>query len=218
MGNEKSAFDESRFDGLIRDENWLGAWTYLKTTVIDRTEEGIRIGILANGLQHALTDARHADDKEKMSYLRSLLAWMLRDYPGLASLYREQVRPNNLPGIPDGLQDIWRDFNDILAGRKTLDENFKERMRDASSHLAGEGIDANAFATIARDAETEIRKGVDGVRDFLGSLWGSPTPPVDPKKPETEQPSRKIKIQDADDPLPENLHMANPPEEKPKVK
>jgi len=218
MGTEKTIFDEIRFDNLIRSENWLGAWTYLKTTIIDRTEEGIKIGVLANSLQQALTTARQKDDREKLSYLRSLLAWMLRDYPGLASLYREQIRPNNLPGIPDGLQDIWRDFNDILAGRKTFDENFKERMRDASSHLAGEGIDADAFSNIARDAETELRKGIEGVRDFLGNLWGNQTAQPEPKKAESDQPSHKIKIQDADDPLPGSIHMAEPPEGKPKSK
>lgn len=215
MGDEKTLFDQERFEGLLRDENWIGAWTYLKATKIERSEEGIMIGLLTNGLQKSLTLARQKDDKEKLNYLRSLLSWVLREYPGLASLYREQLRPSNLPGIPDGLQDIWRDFNDILAGRKTLDEDFKERMRNASIHFSGEGVEGDAFANIARDAENELRKGMEGVRDFLGSLWGQSVPET--KKTESEEPARKIKIQDADDPLPGSMHMADPPEDKPKV-
>ena len=214
MQNDSIPFDQGKFESLVQAENWLGAWSFLKAGQTSQAEQGALIGILATGLQHRLSEARKNDDREKISYLRSLLAWILRDYPGLASLYREQLRPSGIPGIPDGLQDIWREFSDVISGRKTMDESFKERVRDAASHLSAEGVDNDAFKTIARDAETELRKGMDGVREFLGSIWGNQTPA--PEVKESDIPAKKIRIQDADDPLPGAMHMAEPPEDQAK--
>jgi len=208
--NETTKFDQERFDSLVRLENWLGAWTYVKACAIDRTEESALIGTMANGLQKSLTAARQKDDREKMAYLRSLLAWILRDYPGLASLYREQIRPSGFPGIPDGLQDIWRDFGDIISGRKSFDENFQEKLRDAAVHFTGEANPADNINKFAKSAEQELNKGIAGLRSFLGTLWA--IPPTEPQSTKTET-ARKVTIQDADDPIPGSVKPAEPPRE-----
>ena len=208
--NDMSKFDQARFDALVQTENWLGAWTYVKAKVNDKTEESVLIGTLANGLQKSLSAARQKDDKERMAYLRSLLAWTLRDYPGLASLYREQLRPSGIPGIPDGLQDIWRDFGDIISGRKTIDENFQEKLRDAASHLSPDINTAENLSKFAKNAEQELNKGIAGLRSFLGSLWEVPPSEPNTTKPDT---ARKVTIQDADDPIPDTVKPAEPPSE-----
>lgn len=236
MNPGQDDFDAARFAALLEAENWLGAWSLLKSQALDRAAEGARVGELAGALQRALTAARAKDDREKVNYLRAVLAWALRDYPGLAALYREQARPASLPGVPDGLQELWRDFNDILAGRKGLDEEFRERMRTAAGAMNEQGFPGDELRRLAREAEREIQRGVAGLKDFLGGLWGAAGPGADAGRggaadgeaptggAETgapgagaadadQPPPRRVKIEDADAPLPHETKKAPPSRE-----
>jgi hypothetical protein len=220
-------FDQNRFEELLSLGNHLGAWTLVKTAQLNRTEEGIQIGRLANSLVDEIAKARMGDNREKQAFCRSLLAYMLKDWPGLASLYREQIRPG-IPGfVPENLQDVWQDFSDVLSGRKTIDESLRQRMEEAGQKAREYGVDVDPLRDFAKDAEKEFRRGAEEVRDFFKGIF-NPGPftkdqdgangkaesakagETEKKQSDTDGPAIKVKIQDADDPLPKDIHQAQP--------
>lgn len=227
MKQETGGFDPDRFASLLAEGNHLGAWVLIKQSGLDRTEEGILIGQLANGLISMIADARGHDNKEKQAYLRSLLSYMLKDWPGLASLYREQVRQALPSFVPENLQDLWQEFSDVMSGRKTLDESMRQRMEEAGQKAREFGVDMDPLKDFARDAEREFRRGAEEVRDFLKNVFqggmGAKNRDTDARgfeenqndssatdQTSADEPSIKVKIQDADDPLPKDIHQAQP--------
>jgi hypothetical protein len=225
MSQDNVNFDQERFETLVRDGNYLGAWSLLKAARLDRTEESIRVGFLANSLVSAITAARVQENREDQAFKRSMLAYILKDWPGLASLYREQTRQSMPAFLPDNLQDLWQEFSDVLGGRKTLDESFRQRMEEAGQKAREFGVETDTLRDFARDAEREIRRGVEEVGDFLKNIFQAPptgqgsgdgqaggeSRTARPDKPaDTEEPAIKVKIQDADDPLPKDIHQAPP--------
>ncbi len=225
--SEKIQFDESRFQELISNRNYLGSWMLLKESGLERTEEAIQTGVLASDLINAIAESRSPELREKQMYYRSLLSYILKDWPGLASLYREQTRPL-LGGmsaglVPDHLSDLWQDFSDVMSGRKNLDESFRQRMAETQNKAREFGVNLDPLQEFAKDAERELRRGVDEVRDYLKNIFqdnsagkSASASPAESSKTATEEPDAtsgiKVKIQDADDPLPGSIHQAPPAE------
>ena len=231
MGNDKREFDDRRFLELLDGANFLGAWILLKESHLERTDEAIQVGLLANRLVAATSRARQDDEREQLAFNRALLTYILRDWPGLASLYREQLKPA-LPGfVPDNLAEIWQEFADVMGGRKTVDESFRQRMDEARGKAREYGVDLDPLQEFAREAEKELRKGAQDLGDFLKNIFqasrpNGTSPSDDPdtgkespgskaaghEAPKDDGPAIKVKIQDADDPLPKDIHQASPAE------
>jgi len=161
---------------LITDRNYLGAQLYLKQAELDAEERNELFGMLATAVVDELSRTRR-DDRERIVYLRSVLAWILREIPGLGSLYREQLRGS--AGGTDLLSEMargLRNFGDVATGRKSVGEGLNEAADDARRNFedtaerfrSGESGDrVNEFIT---GAEKGIRQGLDQLGEFFRAM------------------------------------------------
>lgn len=195
---------------LVDEQNYLGAAQYLRETETDKSMRSARMGTVVEAVIRDLDKARSRSDRERVVYLRSVLAWLLKEFPGLASIYREQLRVAS--GGNDVLPDLARGFrnvNDVLSGKKTVQEG----VEDASEPLEG----------LADQAGKLFTDGLNQLGDFFSKMNGG-SPADESKKEKPGQSASKTKeaegsaqdpstpvdivIEDADDPLPHDIHDA----------
>jgi hypothetical protein len=151
---------------LLRERNYIAAYSE-----VDRFERNDRarteyVGLIANAIVDELVLTPKKEEAERVVYLRSILAWVLRDMPGLSRLYREQVRGQDRGGDP--LRSVYegiRGISDVAAGRKSLDEGI------------GETVDTvrNTFDDVSEqfrsgNIEEGVRSGLEEVGRFFESL------------------------------------------------
>lgn len=172
----KEANPRAHVTRLIEESNHLGAYLYLKEAELERGEYVELVGVLAGAVVEELSRTRR-DDRERLHYLRSILAWILRDVPGLGSIYREQLRESRggggfLSSVTRGI----RNAGDVTSGRKSVSEGFEDAAEDvrrnfesaADAVKSGEaGSQLNEFLS---SAETGIRQGLDQLGEFFKTL------------------------------------------------
>ncbi|MFW5685187.1 MAG: hypothetical protein ACOC0O_00895 [Spirochaetota bacterium] len=172
----KEANPRLHLNRLITDRNYLGAQLFLKEADLETDERNELLGMLATAVVDELSRTRR-DDRERLVYLRSVLAWILREVPGLGSLYREQLR--TATGSPDVLSEFARgvrSFGDVASGRKSMSEGVSEAAEDARRNFedaadrfrsgqTGEGV--NEFLGAA---EKGIRQGLDQLGAFFRAM------------------------------------------------
>lgn len=172
----KEANPRAHVARLIEESNHLGAHLYLKDAELERGEYVELVGVLAGAVVEELSRTRR-DDRERLHYLRSILAWILRDVPGLGSIYREQLRESRgggglLSSVTRGI----RNAGDVTAGRKSVSEGFEDAAEDvrrnfesaADAVKSGEaGSQLNEFLS---SAETGIRQGLDQLGEFFKTM------------------------------------------------
>lgn len=172
----KDADPRARVARLIREENHLGAYMYLKDAGLERDEYVELVGVLAGAVANELSKTRR-DDRERIYYLRIILAWVLRDVPGLGSIYREQLRESRggaglLSSVARGIQNA----GDVTSGRKSVSEGFRDATDDVRRNIedaadavkSGEaGSKVNEFFS---SAESGIRNGLDQLTEFFSAL------------------------------------------------
>ncbi len=200
---------------LIDEHNYLGAGQYVREIDMEMAMRSARMGTVVEAVIRDLDKSRSKSDRERVIYLRSVLAWLLKDYPGLASIYREQLR------IATGSNDIipelargFRNVNDVVSGKKSVQEG----VEDAAEPLEG----------LADQAGKLLNQGLNQLGDFFGRL-NAENPEkngeIDPDsdsdldmddgqdkegdsvdiKIDKEGDSVDIKIEDADHPLPHDI-------------
>lgn len=172
----KEANPRVHLNRLITDRNYLGAQLYLREAELESDERNELIGALATAVVDELSRTRR-DDRERLVYLRSVLAWVLREVPGLGSLYREQLR--SATGRTDLFSEVTRGFRnigDVASGRKSMSEGFQDAADDARRNFedaserwrSGEsGDQVNEFLS---SAEKGLRQGLDQLGAFFRSL------------------------------------------------
>lgn len=161
---------------LITERNYLGAYLYLKETELEREEFVELVGLLAGAVVDELSRTRR-EDRERIYFLRSILAWILRDVPGLGSLYREQLRESR--GGSDWLGSVSRGFRnarDMASGSKSMSEGFQDAADEAKKNLedAAEAVKSGeAGARLSEflgSTEAGIRQGLDQLSAFFRTL------------------------------------------------
>jgi hypothetical protein len=195
--------DKEFYDELIEDGNYLGAAQFLREIDLPRARRSAYTGKIVQAVIRDLGSARSKNDREKVVYLRSVLAWLLKEYPGLASIYREQLRlaTGGRDVLPEFARGV-RNMGDVLSGKKTVQEG----MEDAAEPLESFTDQAGNF----------IRDGLNQVGEFFAGLnrgfdSDETGPAGERKAADAEEPVQPvdIKIEDADDPLPHDIHDAD---------
>ena len=142
---------------LIHESNFVGAYLFLKNAELEKDERDELVGLLASAVADEISQTRR-DNKERIYFLRSVLAWILRDVPGLSSLYREQLREQT--GGNDFLSTLsrgMRNIGDVATGRKRMSDGLQDAADEAKQNL--------------EDAAQSIRSGE--AKDRLGEFWNS---------------------------------------------
>lgn len=207
-------FDLAEFDRLTGRGNFLGAYEYLKNSDLDKQQKTINSSELAAQIVDKLS-ATPRTDKEGAAFLRSVLLYMFRDYPGLASIYREQLRFAHGSAEPyTGLLRGMKNVADVASGKKSVEEGLEDAGQDIREGLesdVGPGLES-----LAREAAKGVELGLKGLADLFGNLTGQQdaaktatdeTEVAD----ETEVSAQKVKIEDGDDDT--HFKKAQPPKE-----
>jgi hypothetical protein len=162
---------------LIGEKNYLGAQLFLKKAEVDEDERSELLGLLAAAVVDELSATRR-EDRERITYLRSVLSWVLREVPGLGSTYREQLRDRE--GRQDLLSDLsrgFRNFGDVARGRKSFSEGIEDAADDVRRNLEDAGERVRSGETGERTSEflANAERGIKEGLDQLGSLFRSMT-------------------------------------------
>jgi hypothetical protein len=161
---------------LIHESNFVGAYLYLRDVELEKDEHDELVGLLASAVAEEISRTRR-DDKERVYFLRSVLAWILRDIPGLSALYREQLRTQH--GGSDFLSTVargMRNIGDVATGRKRVSEGIQEAADEARHNLdeAAEAIRSGEAKSRVNEflnsAEQGLRQGLDQLGDFFRAL------------------------------------------------
>jgi hypothetical protein len=172
---------------LIGEKNFLGAQLYLKRAEIESDEREELIGLLAAAVVDELSLTRR-EDRERITYLRSVLSWVLREVPGLGSLYREQLRERE--GRTDLLGDVTRGFRnigDVARGRKSFSEGVSDAADDMRRNFedASERFRSGEASERAGDFLTNAEKSIKEGLDQIGNMFRSMTEQVETKRSES---------------------------------
>ncbi|MGI9257152.1 MAG: hypothetical protein ACR2PY_09495 [Salinispira sp.] len=133
------------FENLLSSRNYIGAAQYLKELlseeILKKADYSAHTGRIVEAVVGDLDSARSDANRERTVYLRSILSWLLKDYPNLSSIYREQLR--NASGSADIFPEMVRgirNVEDIISGRKTVREGIEDASEplDNLSKQAGE--------------------------------------------------------------------------------
>jgi len=176
---------------LIGEKNYLGAQLFLKQVEVDEQERNELLGVLAAALVDELSATRR-EDRERITYLRSVLSWVLREVPGLGSTYREQLRDRE--GRGDLLSDLsrgFRNFGDVARGRKSFSEGVEEAAGDVRRNLedAGERVRSGEAGERTNEFLSSAERGIKEGLDQLGSFFRSMSEQVE-TRPDSESSKR----------------------------
>ena len=135
-----------KVQGYLEDKNYIAACLYLKGEEIP--DDG-KYEITGEVATRVIDDLAAEKNREKILYLRSILVWLFKEVPGLATVYREQLR------LASGGQGMMRDF---LQGVRTF--------ADAATGGASESVHEKA-EEVADSVNPEVIQ--EKVRDFFSS-------------------------------------------------
>jgi len=173
----KAANPREHVTRLIEGSNHMGAYLYLKDAELDHDDYVELVGMLAGSVVDQLSRTRR-DDRERIYYLRSILAWIMRDVPGLGTLYREQLRDaaGGAAGLLGSFSRGLRNAGDVASGRKSVSDGFQDAADDVRYNVEGAaeavrsgeaGVRLNEFL---HSAESSVRQGLDQLGDFFRTL------------------------------------------------
>lgn len=164
--------------GYLEEGNYVAACLFIKNETLPNDVSYEITGEIA---KHVVEKLAVEKNKEKILYLRSILVWLFKDVPGLASVYREQLRlASGGPNFTREFMKGVRDFADIATGGGS--EAFGEKVEEASENLKPEAIQEKVKDFFA-DAGLDVDEGIQKARDFFETISGqrprNDTPPRD---------------------------------------
>lgn len=185
----KDVNPQARVNRLIEERNFLGAQLFLKEAEIADDERSELLGVLATAIVDELSRTRR-EDRERLAYLRSVLAWILREVPGLGGLYREQLR--EVSGNADAFADFrrsLRSLGDVASGRKSVSEGLSEASDEARRRFddAAEQLRSGEPPEDVADFLAAAEKGIRGGLDQLSALFRAMNEDAEPKAEQHSQ-------------------------------
>lgn len=137
----------------MRDRNYIAAYQYIKMTRPPEPEFSEHAGELASAIIAELGKTNKREEPDRVVFLRSILAWVFRDIPGLSTLYREQLRGSG--GIGDPMSEVYRgvrNLNDMAYGRKSVSEGIEDAFSQIRENV-------ERVADQVRDRYNEYSRG-----------------------------------------------------------
>ncbi len=180
---------KERMSNMIAERNYVAAYLAIKDSGLSDVERHEYTGTLVTKIVDELGDCSRRNERERVTYLRSLLAWIFRDVPGLSSLYREQLRLANTRGdLASDVYQGFKNFNEIASGRKGVSEGIEEtvdqvrrNLEDAADNLRA-GDAGESVRSFVSAAETGIRDGLTQMGRIFEQLNQASTQ----RRPETD--------------------------------
>ena len=172
MNTEDRVF---HIDELLSEGNYLAACLHLKDAEVGSDSRNDLTGRIAKRVIEDLASERN---KEKITFLRSVLVWLFKDIPGLSSVYREQLRVSS--GVPNPLDDLFgglkvlRGLSNLgRGGASTAAEDIKDNIDEAAERVR-DGSAQEQFNEFLSRAGENVEEGIRKAADFFNSLGGNP--------------------------------------------
>jgi hypothetical protein len=155
--------------GYLEEQNYIAACLFLKKESLPEDARNEITGEVAKQVVDRLSVEKN---KEKILYLRSILVWLFKDVPGLASVYREQIRlTSDNPNLMRDFLKGARAFADVATGGGS--EEFGEKVEEATENLRPEAIQEKVRDFFS-GAGIDVDEGIQKAKDFFDSLAGMP--------------------------------------------
>lgn len=153
----------AKVEGYLEDKNYLAACLFLKN---EEAPDDARYELTGEVAKFVVNDLAAERNKEKILYLRSVLVWLFKDVPGLASVYREQLRLASGGGNPirDFVRGV-RTFTEFGSGG----ESFEEKVDDVADNLRPEVIQEKVKDFFSQ-AGANFDDGIKKAQDFFDNL------------------------------------------------
>jgi hypothetical protein len=162
--------------GYLEDRNYVAACLFLKNEELD---EQVRYEITGEVAKQVVNKLAVEKNKEKVLYLRSMLVWLFKDVPGLATVYREQLRlASDSPNIMRDFMRGMRTFADVATGGES--EAFGDKVEEAADNLRPEAIQEKVKDFFS-DAGIDVDEGIKKAKDFFDGLAGNRAPGDEPE-------------------------------------
>lgn len=157
-------------EDLLSEGNYISAYLRIKSGEFDRNSRNDLTGRLVLSL---VDDLSATKGKERVIYLRALLAWVFNDIPGLSAAYREQVRTAS-SGSTTPVEDLLKTFgalSSFASGRREGDvRDTFENIRDQAEDASGSGEFESRLKDFVSHAGSGVEEGLKRASDFFDSL------------------------------------------------
>ncbi len=162
------------FEKLMNEGNYIGAYHFVRNSTLGDIQVVEYTGVVIQRLVEELS--AQAGNKEKQVYYRSLLIWILQDTPGLARIYKEQMRA--VFGSKDSAWNMFGKMHDF-ASTGASGQEFTDRVKRTAETIkeqveaAAEKIKEGKTEEVVKDFFSFAEKGVkEGMKQFSSVLEG----------------------------------------------
>ncbi|GAB6091286.1 hypothetical protein [Spirochaeta dissipatitropha] len=163
----------NRLNKLMEEKNYLAAILLLREIPQYSEDRQELPGLIAERLIEEI-DSLSREKKERRLYLRSLLQMLMREVPGLAAIYRDQVRASS--GENDPMQQVYKNvknWSDVASGKKSFRDGVDDTAENVQQGFeqAGESIRSGEFSENLKGffnvAEQGIQSGLKTLDSFF---------------------------------------------------
>ncbi|AFG37797.1 hypothetical protein [Spirochaeta africana] len=206
--------DRKEIEDLLQQGSFLPAILALQEGSLDPAERQMLLGSAADRIVAEL-DGLKREERERRIYLRSLLQMVFRQVPGLAAVYRDQVRAVH---GGDPVQTLYKNFktwSDVASGHKSVRDGVDDTAESVRQGFedAGESMRSGEFSENLKGffdlAEQGFKAGLKSIDDALqgrtpagGSPRSSqerPPQPEDPAADDDQETVRNVHVEVEDD-------------------
>lgn len=169
---EYSNFKE-KFNEYLNEENYIAAYSNLKESGLSRRDRNELAGLMVRDIINDLEALPPKGHNEKKTFLRSMLLWIFRDYPGLAMLYKGQIRSSSpdksLFGLLNDLSDPEKAKERVAVEMENLADNVKQGLEDTADDLKS-GRTQEKVKDFIDQAEANVREGIRNIAEIFDSI------------------------------------------------
>jgi hypothetical protein len=159
---------------MTRSGNYLGAYSGIDL-VEDELEKRELVGELVETMVIDLENQTMGKNKERVYYLRSLLLYIFRDYPGLSGIYRLQLRSDeksDLFGLFRGLGDAAKRTGEAMDVPNSVEDAVEALKRNVNEFA--DDVKSGQFNEKVKDffskAEESMRESFRHVNDVYDGM------------------------------------------------
>ena len=163
-----------------RIESLITSGEYVSAYLLAREEKELQqlyAGRIINAVIDDLSETGGRNARERKYYLRSVLLWIFRDFPGLAPIYRSQLREGS---VTENTPDLLKFLSMFAsASTKTVPKTPDEAAESVKEAMDGviDDIKTGRADEKVQDffeaAGEGLRAGIKGMSDFFDALAGT---------------------------------------------
>jgi hypothetical protein len=185
-----------RINTLIGEKNFLSAYLLIKDAAFPRDMQTEYMGKIVQELLNELGLSTGRRNREKVYFYRSLLIMICEDVPGLARIYKRELRSAQDTDSPFNLIRQIRnltntgDKSELQESIENTIEDISEKIEDTAENI-NEGRIDESVNDLFRLAGDGIRQGLESFNNFLKQLSGTDSGTVK-RKENHEHTMRKV--------------------------